>query len=185
MIVQEWNFFQILANLKELMFITDFISIRPAYESSQQETLDWFIAAHIAAENGDEAFRLKIEQDLAKYGCKPGRIEKRGHVISDYLHKNWDAMEIFRLKEHASGADLGVRLKLFAFHADRIFDQYYSKELDAPDDLIHVSCTGYVSPSGAQKIVSKKGWGHHTTVTHAYHMGCYGAIAALRIEKVF
>ena len=167
------------------MFITDFISIRPSYESTQQETLEWLVEAHIAAENGDEEFRTKIQEDLAKYGCKPGRIEKRGHVISDYLHKNWDTMEIFRLNDHPSGADLGVRLKQFAFHADRIFDQYYSKELHPPDDLIHVSCTGYVSPSGAQKIVSKKGWGQQTTVTHAYHMGCYGAIAALRIGKGF
>jgi predicted naringenin-chalcone synthase len=56
---------------------------------------------------------------------------------------------------------------------------------EPPDDLVHVTCTGYVSPSGAQRVVSAKGWGDRTRVTHAYHMGCYAAIPALRIAKGF
>src|SRR5262249_30870614 len=54
-----------------------------------------------------------------------------------------------------------------------------------PDDLIHVTCTGYASPSGAQKLVAARGWGETTTVTHAYHMGCYGSIPALRMARGF
>ncbi len=165
------------------MYVIDFHSIRPAFESNQQETLDWLVEAHVSAEKGDDAFREKIKADFARYGCKPGKIDKRGHVSPDYLHKNWDSMEVFRLNEHSAGADLGVRLKLFEHHADRIFTRFYEQVDVVPEDLIHVSCTGYVSPSGAQKLVSRKQWGQTTTVTHAYHMGCYGAIAALRIGK--
>ena len=44
-----------------------------------------------------------------------------------------------------------------------------------------MTCTGYVAPSPAQKIVSKRGQGEKTVVTHAYHMGCYASIPALRI----
>jgi predicted naringenin-chalcone synthase len=167
------------------MYISNFVSIRPSYESTQQETLDWLVNAHVAAENGDAEFKVKIQEDLNRYGCKPGRIAKRGHVTPDYLHENWDAMEIFRLNEHPSGADLGVRLRLFALHAERAFDKFYRGLHLPPDDMIHVSCTGYVSPSGAQKIVSKKSWGQKTTVTHAYHMGCYASIPALRMGQGF
>lgn len=165
------------------MYIVNFQSIRPDYETTQQETLDWLVEAHVAAENGDESFREEMKAKLARYGCKPGKIEKRGHVTQDYLHQNWDLMDVYRLNEHRAGVDLGVRLKIYSHHADQIFEQFYKDITDAPQDLIHVSCTGYVSPSGAQKIVSKKQWGQTTTITHAYHMGCYGAIAALRIGK--
>jgi predicted naringenin-chalcone synthase len=48
-----------------------------------------------------------------------------------------------------------------------------------------VSCTGYVSPSGAQKIASIHNWGSQTTITHAYHMGCYASIPAIRIGSGF
>jgi predicted naringenin-chalcone synthase len=52
-----------------------------------------------------------------------------------------------------------------------------------PQELIHVTCTGYVAPSGAQRLVSRKGWGEHTGVTHAYHMGCYAALPAVRLAR--
>jgi predicted naringenin-chalcone synthase len=169
--------------MEKIVYISDFHSIRPSFESTQQETLNWLVEAHVAAEKGDVAFRAEMKENLARYGCKPGKIEKRGHVTKDYLHLDWNSMEVFRLNEHKAGADLGVRLKLYGHHADRIFESFYENVTIPPEDLIHVSCTGYVSPSGAQKIVSKKQWGKETTVTHAYHMGCYGAIAALRIGK--
>ncbi len=44
-----------------------------------------------------------------------------------------------------------------------------------------MTCTGYVSPSGAQRIVAHRGFGKRSTVTHAYHMGCYASIPALRM----
>jgi predicted naringenin-chalcone synthase len=53
------------------------------------------------------------------------------------------------------------------------------RTLRTPDDLIHVTCTGYVSPSGGQKLVAARGW--PTRVTHAYHMGCYAAVPAVRL----
>ncbi len=166
------------------MFLTDFQLIRPLYESTQKETLDWLVDAHVKAE-GDEQFRSVIKEKLWHVGCKPEHIEKRGHVLSDFLHRDWDKMEVYRLHESPAGATLSVRAKIFQNEVDQIFDRYYPEGASAPDDLIHVSCTGYVSPSGAQKIVSKQGWGQATTVTHAYHMGCYGSIPAIRMGTGF
>lgn len=66
---------------------------------------------------------------------------------------------------------------------------YFAAEYAAasvpPGDVIHVICTGYTSPSGAQKLVADKGWGAQTRVTHAYQMGCCAAFPALRIAAGF
>ncbi len=60
-----------------------------------------------------------------------------------------------------------------------------SQDQEPPDELIHVSCTGYVAPSAAQKLVAAKGWRGRTGVVHAYHMGCYASMPALRMATAF
>jgi predicted naringenin-chalcone synthase len=162
------------------MLLTDFQIIRPRYESTQESTLDWLVEAHVKAEK-KESFRSTIKEKLWRVGCKPEKIQKRGHVLPDFLHQNWDQMEIYRLNEFTAGKDLSARANIFKTEVEQIFEQYFPEESLPPDDLIHVSCTGYVSPSGAQKIVSKRNWGDRTTVTHAYHMGCYGSMPAIRM----
>nr|VFK59144.1 MAG: Predicted naringenin-chalcone synthase [Candidatus Kentron sp. TUN]VFK67725.1 MAG: Predicted naringenin-chalcone synthase [Candidatus Kentron sp. TUN] len=51
---------------------------------------------------------------------------------------------------------------------------------EAPDDLIHVTATGYMSPSPVQQLVARKNW-NDTIITHSYQMGCYGAFPGVRI----
>ncbi len=165
------------------MILSDFKILRPPHETAQEDCLNWLVEAHTKAEKS--SFREEISEKLWKVGCKPEHIQKRGHVIDDYLHTDWEKMEIYRLNEHPSGKDLSVRSRVYAGHTDKIFEDYYPEKSSPPDDLIHVSCTGYVSPSGAQKIVSKKNWGKNTTVTHAYHMGCYASIPAIRMAEGF
>lgn len=178
--------------LREKMILTSFHSIRPPFESLQEDTLEWLIDAHLEAElkkglplNERDLFREQIKERLFRVGCKPDRIEKRGHILKDLLHRNWNQMSVYRLDETPSGKDLSVRSKIYKEAVDQIFEEYYPENTNAPDDLIHVSCTGYISPSGAQGIVSKRGWGARTTVTHAYHMGCYGSIPAIRMATGF
>ncbi|HSX10602.1 MAG TPA: 3-oxoacyl-[acyl-carrier-protein] synthase III C-terminal domain-containing protein [Chlamydiales bacterium] len=166
------------------MLLTDFEIIRPEFETSQAESFHWLVEAHTKAE-GKEGFRETIKEKLWHVGCKPDYIGKRGYVLADYNHLDWEKMEVYRLHESPAGKDLSTRAKVYAREVDKVFEKYYSAESLAPDDMIHVSCTGYVSPSGAQKIVSKRGWGEATTVTHAYHMGCYGSFPAIRIGTGF
>jgi predicted naringenin-chalcone synthase len=161
------------------MDLFDFHSIRPPFETSQKETFDWLVAAHRASDG------TEIEERLWRVGCKPDRIAKRGHICRDYLHRDWSGMEIFRLLENPAGLGLDARIALYAKHADRVFEEFYPTGDNPPDDLIHVTCTGYLAPSCAQKLVSKRDWGEKTTVTHAYHMGCYGSIPALRMAEGF
>lgn len=90
-------------------------------------------------------------------------------------------MEIYNLEEKATGNHLGERMVFFERAATEIFEQFYPTSDSLSSHLIHVTCTGYVAPSPAQKLVSKHIRGNGTIVTHAYHMGCYGSIPAVRM----
>lgn len=166
--------------------ITDFRRIRPRYENSQKETLDWILAAHIKAEEKQGVIsHVEIKERLNRAACKPGIIDKRGHEIADFCHLKWAEMLIYRLEESPEGASLAKRQEVHAEVVDRIFEQFFFDEGVVPDDVIHVTCTGYTSPSAAQKIISRHNWQALTEVTHLYHMGCYASIPALRIASGF
>lgn len=171
----------------------NFNIIRPRYATSQAHTFDWLVAAHLRSEQtkGElgktelEAFQQELRERLMHVGCKPGIIEFRGHEIEDFLHQRWPEMSLYRLEESPAGLSTEGRHAIYRSIVGSTFERFYPENTPAPDDLIHVSCTGYASPSGAQQVVSKKGWGHKTHVTHAYHMGCYGAIAGIRVAAGF
>lgn len=179
-----------MLKLKQI-YLSRFHPLSPPYESSQEDALDWFWAAHYQAEKKKglsgaalQSFGVELKERIDRVACKKERIARRRHMVPDYLHRDWSLMEIYRLEERESGAALGERGRKFATFVEGLFDQWYQEETP-PDDLIHVTCTGYVAPSGAQKLVSKKGWGKQTTVTHAYHMGCYASMPALRMARGF
>lgn len=166
--------------MQDMLLLFDFQWIRPPYEEKQELALEWFAEAHAMAERSlgkSESevlsFHQEIREKIWHVGCKPDRIAKRASVLEDYLHRNWNKMTVFQ--------GLDARMKVFGEQAERVFEEFYRDVEVAPEHLIHVTCTGYVSPSGAQKLVAKRGW--KTTVTHAYHMGCYGAIPALRMAQ--
>ena len=174
-----------------MLTLSQFEIIRPTYESSQEETLNWLIQAHTQSEaytQGKQAeqiqpFTLNLKQKLDHVACKPNRISKRGHVLSDFLHTEWEKMKVYRLEESSFGVDLTTRSKIFSDQVEAAFEQFYPESATSPDHLIHVTCTGYVSPSGGQKMVSQRGWGEKTVVSHVYHMGCSASIPALRLAQ--
>ncbi|MGL4540591.1 MAG: 3-oxoacyl-[acyl-carrier-protein] synthase III C-terminal domain-containing protein [Candidatus Rhabdochlamydia sp.] len=174
-----------------MLTLSQFETIRPAYESSQEETLNWLVQAHTQSEayaqgkkiEQMQPFMLQLKQKLEHVACKPNRISRRGHVLSDFLHTDWETMKVYRLEESSFGVDLTTRSKIFSEQVDAAFEQFYPESATSPDHLIHVTCTGYVSPSGGQKVVSQRGWGEKTIVSHVYHMGCSASIPALRLAQ--
>ncbi|HUS27992.1 MAG TPA: 3-oxoacyl-[acyl-carrier-protein] synthase III C-terminal domain-containing protein [Kofleriaceae bacterium] len=160
------------------MRIADFVTLPARYELSQQKALEWMAAAHAESEAtlggldllAKRAFETKMLRVLSKVACTPDKIAQRGHHVDHVARGAFDPMP--------RGAGTFARMKTYATIVDDAFMRLYS-ETAPPDDIIHVTCTGYVSPSGAQKLVAAKKW--PTRVTHAYHMGCYAAIPALRI----
>jgi predicted naringenin-chalcone synthase len=171
------------------MYLSRFSSRRPSYETTQQRSLEWLADAHCEAEavrsalsDADrEAFAVRIKKVIARCSCGPASIASRGHVVPDVGRTNWDDAAIYDLHRHPRGMGTAARSQFFQRQVTAYFQQEYAEESLAPSDLIHVTCTGYVAPSGAQRIVAERGWGGSTRVTHAYHMGCYAAVPAVRV----
>lgn len=176
-----------------LALLSRFRSTRPRYEFTQQAGLDWLAAAHAEAEATlkglDERqrarFELSIARVLGRVACQPDKISKRGHSVADIGAASWDDGVLYNVRHEPRGRGSEARTKLFAEITEAYFEAEYSAEQVLPDDLIHVTCTGYASPNGAQKLVANRGWGVTTRVTNAYQMGCYAAVPALRIASGF
>jgi predicted naringenin-chalcone synthase len=168
--------------------IQDFHSIRPNYEMRQEEIFTWLIEAHVTSEMQKEIssqkveeFRESIRKDLYRVGCKPQIIKKRGFSLPDFMHQRWEEMTVYRLQDNPEGVNLRTRSKVYEEITDRYFDLFYPSQIEFPEDLLHVTCTGYISPSGAQKIVCLRNANERTRVTHMYHMGCYASLPAIRV----
>lgn len=80
------------------------------------------------------------------------------------------------------GPKIEVRMEWFKRKMGYVFDEFYSNTIASPENLIHVTCSGYSSPSVAQEAVIERDW-NTVQVTHSYHMGCYGAFPAIRTGR--
>lgn len=93
---------------------------------------------------------------------------------------NYDLPTGFDIKKGSFfGPKIEVRMEWFKRKMSSVFDEFYSKTTTSPENLIHVTCSGYSSPSVAQEAVIERKW-ESVQVTHSYHMGCYGAFPAIR-----
>jgi predicted naringenin-chalcone synthase len=144
------------------MLLARFHVTPPRHRIAQATSLHWLAHAH----EPDDARAERLARIVARFACQ---IDSRGHSIDEVAEDRRDGV-LF--------GGLAPRMARFAALVDDYFTDTYADD-DAPDDLVHVTCTGYASPSSAQKLVARRGW--DTRVTHAYHMGCYAAIPALRI----
>jgi predicted naringenin-chalcone synthase len=174
--------------------ISHFKSARPAHTATQIEVLDWLATLHTQAERtvspdpaafDTETFHRRIRKLLYRYGCSPEKIATRGYEITDGNHKEWADMPIYNVVTRPEGAGSHARTQVYERAAATAIERLYEDEAVPPHDLVHVTCTGYASPSAAQKLVARRGWGTKTRVTHAYHMGCYASMPALRIASGF
>jgi predicted naringenin-chalcone synthase len=172
-----------------LCILSDFHHIRPHHEIEQEKSLDWIAEAHARAACTKEStnpqkfhtFQTEIREKLTRVGLGKERIQNRGVLIHDLFEEDWLKMEIYPVETNPYGSGFTQRSAFFDREVSKIFEQFYLDKTVLPAHLIHVTCTGYVAPSPAQKLVSTRQAGTTTTVTHAYHMGCYGSIPAIRI----
>jgi len=154
---------------RPIIALTNFSIQLPKFSMTQSETLDVISKAHSDNVDLDSKNLLLL---LKRYAVKPTQIRQR----------------FFENVSLASeGADILARTQFFNQRGYQVFSDFYSHQHDEliPDHLIHVSCTGYVSPSPAQQLVAAKNWVDKTSVTHAYHMGCYASLPAIRIAEGF
>ncbi len=127
-----------------------------------------------------------LRERMARYGASSEHIARRqvSVLTSRFVkHDSDNALESIRRYgdlRNPTGETLDERMNLFEDVACDVFERVYSDQnLTPPDDIVHVSCSGYVSPSPVQTFLSRRGW-LGIGVTHSYHMGCYGAFPAIR-----
>lgn len=89
-------------------------------------------------------------------------------------------MEISRLVDNPHGITLPARMEVFARGALRAFKALYEGANAPPKEIVHVTCTGYVSPNAAQLFCESRGWQRTTRIATVYHSGCYAAVPAVR-----
>ncbi|MDG0817183.1 3-oxoacyl-[acyl-carrier-protein] synthase III C-terminal domain-containing protein [Bdellovibrio svalbardensis] len=164
------------------MYLENFYSIKPPYSSTQEECFLWLSEAHHIAQKDRHDTTEGYLKLFHRVGCTQGQIGRRYFFTSDLSEGDWDHKQIYPVHASARGATMQQRHEFFHKTVKKLFDDIY-EERPFPNDIIHVSCTGYISPSAAQltALKSKK----PVTVTHSYHMGCYGAFPALRMASGF
>jgi predicted naringenin-chalcone synthase len=177
------------------MRLAGFTINRPAFEIEQSKSLSWLAAAHAQAEatraglddHARSRFELKIARVLQRCAAPRDKLARRGHSVPEVERGETFGTdnELYDLVRNPHGRTTATRMRMFGERVAAYFVETYRDEQEPPDDLVHVTCTGYVSPSGAQQLVAAKGWGGHTRVTHAYHMGCYAALPAVRMAAGF
>jgi predicted naringenin-chalcone synthase len=160
------------------ILITDFQIQNPLHQSTQADLLEWLAEAHARSEGN---VRQKIGRWFKRYGCSPERIGHRWHELPDFTHRRWEDMRVFHLGERGRRMDIGEKMRFFDESVARVFARFYPESAQAPCAILHVTCTGYRSPSGAQQLVSRRRWGRSAEVYHVYHMGCYAAHPAIRL----
>jgi predicted naringenin-chalcone synthase len=160
------------------MFISKIRSVLPPFSKTQAEGLNWLSGAYKLYQKTQKSSEDEYKKLLRRVGCSPSQISKRNFFLPDF-NTTPEKSVVFR-PDKIEGAL--VRQEFFRDVANKVFADLYENE-KVPRHLIHVSCTGYVSPSGAQLVAAQKS--PDTTVTHSYHMGCYGAFPALRMASGF
>lgn len=118
----------------------------------------------------NEIARIHASGLVRRFGVKPAQVARRR----------------FDNVTFASSQDgLLERMRFFGPRAENVLSTFYPEGSTPPDHIVHVTCTGYVAPSAAQTLVSERLWSESTKITHAYHMGCYASLPAIRMAEGF
>lgn len=165
-------------------YLHSFRTALPPFAHPQPALNDWIVSAHLRAESlrTGEAPREALGAVMRRFCVSEDKIARRLVECSD-VDAAWGEHRVYRLTDATPvGADIEGRGRVYAESVQRTFREFYAGQ-EAPAHLIHVSCTGYVSPSPAQVYFSTAR--EAPAITHAYHMGCYAAFPAVRIAQAF
>ena len=184
---------EIIRNMKKnestIVYLNQFHEVKPKNKLNQTELIEWTAQCHVQAEKLNPS-RENSEKDLSmlkklfdRYAVKENQVSQRYFECHDVFKPSLAEADIYRIDQQTpSGVDIFERTKFFGTRALEIFEQMYLKD-EKPNHLIHVTCTGYISPSAAQRLVAKPEWKQVTNITHAYHMGCYAALPSIRLAQ--
>lgn len=174
------------------------VSQRFALEISAFGLARGYCKAHgIESKEGKRQALANMRSKFDKYAVSSDQIRQRQLVffpnltdirISDgevtLAEPKHEYLRLFSGPEDTRGADLKTRhLSYGKIVGDCVADMY-SDAMAGPDELIHVTSSGYLAPSPVERMVAHKEW-FDTTVTHCYHKHCYGAFPAIKMAHGF
>jgi predicted naringenin-chalcone synthase len=138
-----------------------------------------------------------MREKIAKYAVSSDQINRRQLVLFPrlrdiryadgelYLTESSEPhLRMFKDADDTKGFDLKQRHATYGTIVGECLQEMYHDRATPPDDLIHVTCSGYLAPSPVERMVANREW-YDTTVTHSYHMGCYGAFPAIKMAHGF
>ena len=117
--------------------------VKPLHSAPQGELLQFLAEVHGASD--PQAARL-----VQRFGVKESQIASRSFECSDVFLPA-EEREIYRLgpgTEH--GVSIFARGQFYARRVKEVFSEFYPAHAKGPDHLVHVTCTGYLAPSGAR-----------------------------------
>lgn len=151
-----------------------FKTVLPSYNDPQGELVDWIVRSH------QRVMELTQFPDRERYPA----ILKRFAVSEKQIQRRFFDTErdlIYQLNSQTPhGVSLEKRFEFFGKRVGEILEELY-RNSEIPEHLIHVTCTGYLSPSAPQIYFSQKEI--TPQITHAYHMGCYASLPAIRMAQ--
>lgn len=152
------------------------------------------VLSHVGENTINTSFEC-ISDQVDKYCISAENISQRQILIFDavaeFIENEMENVSYLKyqvpefLKDesgHLYIPKIGNRMQWIKEKMTLVFDEFYSKTINAPDHLVHVTCSGYSSPSAAQEAVIKRKW-ETAKITHSYQMGCYGAFPAIRTAR--
>ena len=171
--------------------LSDFKVVVPPNVMSQADVNAWTLRRHLATRSlarTDDMTDAQYEKIFQRYAVKENLIASRSFECSDILtdveSPDYASAEVYPVGPgQLAGSDIGARTKFFVKRASRVFEEIYQGVKMPPSHIVHVTCTGYRSPSAAQLMVASKDWGQEIGITHAYHMGCYASLPSVRIAE--
>jgi predicted naringenin-chalcone synthase len=159
------------------VFLHSFRPIYPQHHKSQDDLVKWTLESHQRCADLLGQQKLQLEK-MQRYCLASDQIEQRYYECDD-VNLDWKEHDIYRIsQDEPFGADILKRNEFFCQRATDIFKEIYTDEIK-PNHLIHVTCTGYVSPSPPQLFFA--GTSSPPEITHAYHMGCYASLPSVRM----
>lgn len=179
-----------------LPVLTDFrpLHASPAIPQSRllAVTAQLYAAARCIKERADDpvsiaAIEADEQQRMSHFGVSPEIIATRAiaTVPESWLGEGRIDLAATALSaafaSDPQGAPLETRLAEYDRIVQAVAERAYPIDEPSPDEIVHVTTTGYLLPSPVERFVARRRWA--TGVTHAYHMGCYGAIPGVRIAE--
>lgn len=163
------------------VFLHEFFNILPRHRATQASLNEWLTVAHQRVVDLTKSGNDSLASSL-RYMISDSAIQQRYTELGE-INTDWESHQIYRLtSDTPKGATIEKRGQVFQQRAIEVFDDFYANRLPT-QHLIHVTCTGYISPSAPQVYFADKQ--SAPAITHAYHMGCYASMPAIRLAQAF